>query len=154
VAYGASTTVLEIGFADELAQGSRYVDLGREWRAESDPQQRNRLRKLKTAEADWFVASVNAIAATGELVAHDAGGSRIAGLAYLGNRVAVVAGTNKIVDNLDDARERVREHAFPGEDARMKGLGFPGTAWGRWLIWQADRPGRTTVILVREVLGY
>jgi hypothetical protein len=62
---------------------------------------------------------------------------------------------NKIVPTLQDALQRVREYAYPLEDARAeKALGT--SSWiGYCVILTKERQtGRVTLILINECLGY
>lgn len=70
-----------------------------------------RLRRLG-AQADYYLASPNAVSATGELVFLSAYGNRISGISNAGN-VIIVAGINKITQDLDSALKRAREYATP-----------------------------------------
>ena len=70
VAHGSSTTLEQIGFIERVnnpASGYRYLNA--EWRDESDPIKRNRIRGRLSVEADFFLGSVQALAETGEAVA-------------------------------------------------------------------------------------
>jgi acyl-CoA hydrolase len=62
--------------------------------------------------ADYFLASANAIASTGELVFFSANGNRTAGVAQ-GKNVIIVAGINKVVTDMNEALKRAREYATP-----------------------------------------
>ncbi len=75
------------------------------------------LRKQSTM-ADYYLASANAIAETGELVFLSAYGNRSAGIANATN-VILVCGTNKIVPNLNAALKRAREYATPRNCERL-----------------------------------
>jgi len=58
------------------------------------------------------------------------------------------------VPDLDSALARMNEHVYPWEDARLKEQIGMGTLLARILITERDaRPGRTTIILVREPVG-
>ncbi|MFA5119070.1 MAG: lactate utilization protein [Candidatus Omnitrophota bacterium] len=69
------------------------------------------LRRLG-AGADYYLASANAIARTGELVFLSAYGNRTAGVANARN-VVIVCGVNKLSDDLPAALSRAREYATP-----------------------------------------
>lgn len=69
------------------------------------------LRRQGT-QADYYLASANAISEKGELVFFSAYGNRIAGIAYAKN-VIVACGINKITPNIDEAIKRAREYATP-----------------------------------------
>lgn len=155
VSHGTSTTLIEIGLVDALKArrtGSRYGNL--EWQAEPDAAKRTRLRARLTAESDVFLGSVQAICETGEVVCADAGGSRQAGYVYGPPHVVWVAGINKLAPTLEDGLRRLREVAFPQEDARMRRSGAAGSVIGKIVIYEHESPGRISLILVGEKLGF
>src|SRR6267143_27098 len=155
VAHGSSTTLEEIGFVARMKSPSPpYRYLNAEWSAETDPGKRVHLRARLSVEANFYLGSVQAIAETGEAVGADQSGSRQAFYVYGPPHVIWVAGINKLVPTLQDAIRRVREVAFPLEDQRMKSLGASGSAIGKLVIYERERPGRITLILVGEPLGF
>jgi len=155
VAHGSSTTLQEIGLVDRLKEpASGYQYLNPQWLAESDATRRARIRAKLSVEADYYLGSVQAISETGQVIGADASGSRQAFYVYGPPHVIWVAGINKLVPTLDDGLRRVREVAVPLEDARMKGLGASGSHIGKLVVYERERPGRTTLVLVGEPLGF
>jgi len=155
VAHGTSTTLEEIGFIENLRRPeSGYRYLNDEWRAENDAAKRGRLRARLSVEADAYLGSVQAVCETGEAVGADQSGSRQAFYTYGPPRVIWVAGVNKIVPDVAAGIRRIREVALPKEDARMKALGATGSAVGKLVIYERERPGRITLVLVGENLGF
>ena len=155
VAHGSSTTLQEIGLVDRLrdpAAGYRY--LNPEWQTESDATRRAGIRAKLSVEADYYLGSVQAISETGEVIGADASGSRQAFYVYGPPHVIWVAGINKLVPSLESGLRRVREVALPLEDQRMKRQGGPGSSIGKLVIYERERPGRTTLVLVGENLGF
>ncbi len=155
VAHGSSTTLQEIGFVDWMndpASGFRY--LNKEWQAENDPARRSRIRAKLSIDADYFLGSVQAICETGQVIGSDASGSRQAFYIYGPSHVIWVAGINKLVRTLEDGLRRVREVALPLEDERMRRIGGTGSNIGKIVVYERERPGRTTLILVGENLGF
>jgi len=152
---GHSTTLEEIGFMDRLMEGDHdWENRHAEVYGIDDDAERQRARREAQA-SDYFVGSVNAIAATGELVAADASGSRIGAYPFAAENLLLVAGTNKIVDDLDAALDRLEEVAYPLEDARAQEAYGQGSMIGKQLIYRQEaEEGRTTLVLVRESLGY
>ena len=63
--------------------------------------------------ADLFLASVNALAATGEIVNRDGCGNRVNSMTFGPGKVVLVAGRNKIVPDLDAAFARLENTAGP-----------------------------------------
>ncbi len=155
VAHGTSTTLEEIGFIERMRRpDSGYRYLNDEWRAENDAVKRGRLRVRLSAEADVYLGSVQAVCETGEALGADQSGSRQAFYTYGPPRVIWVAGINKLVPNVAAGIRRIREVALPREDARMKSVGATGSAVGKLVIYEGERPGRITLVLVGESLGF
>ncbi len=155
VAHGTSTTLQQIGFVDYLkSPDSGYRYLNPQWQAENDATLRNRLRGRLSLDSDYFLGSVQAICETGEVIGADASGSRQAFYVFGPPHVIWVAGINKLVTTLEEGMKRVREVAFPQEDQRMKQTGAPGSFISKMVIYERERPGRTTLILVGEALGF
>ena len=61
--------------------------------------------------ADYFLTGANALTINGEMVNIDCSGSRVAAMAYGPRHIIVAAGVNKIVENLDEAVNRVKSIA-------------------------------------------
>ena len=63
-------------------------------------------------------------------------------------------GSQKVVPDLDAALRRITEYVQPYEDKRLRDMMGEGTQLARVLILERDfRPGRTTVVLVRDPIG-
>ena len=65
----------------------------------------------KSLGADMFLTRINAITMDGKLVSIDSIGNRVAGMIFGPKKVLIVAGANKIVKNVDEAMERIRQVA-------------------------------------------
>ena len=155
VAHGTSTTLIEIGFVDALKRSdSGYRYLNAEWQAENDPAKRARLRARLSLDSEYYLGSVQAICETGEVLGSDASGSRQAFYAYGPPHVIWVAGVNKLVPDVDAGVRRIREVALPLEDQRMRSAGGGGSFVGKLVFYERERPGRITLVLVGENLGF
>jgi L-lactate utilization protein LutB len=155
VAHGHSTTLEEIGLVDYLeGPDSGYRYLNAEWEAEEDAAERRRLRARLSIASDYYLGSVQAVCETGQVVAADATGSRQAFYIYGPPHVIWVAGINKLVSTLDDGLRRLREVALPLEDQRTKSAGRRGSYIGKRVVYERERPGRITLVLVGESLGF
>lgn len=155
VAHGTSATLIQIGLVDYLKRpdsGYRYMNL--EWMAEDDAPKRFRLRGKLSLESDYYLGGIQAICETGEAIGADASGSRQAFFTFGPPHVIWVAGINKIVPTVEDGIRRVREVALPQEDQRMKDAGAPGSFVGKMVIYERERPGRITLVMVGEELGF
>ena len=112
------------------------------------------LRKLGAAP-DWAVGSVHAVTEDGKVAVASATGSQLPAYAYSSGNVIWVVGTNKIVKNLDEAFERVYKHTLPLEDARARKVYGFGSGVNKLLIFNRESvPGRITMILIKEKLGF
>lgn len=151
---GSSMTLKEIGFLDYLSEQTNWNNLHMQILMEKDQEKRKEMRR-KAVTADYFLSSVNAISQNGELVACDASGSRVTALPYAAKHVVLVAGTQKICADLEEAIQRVREYVYPLENKRAKeAYGF-NSSLGKWVIIEREpMPGRITLILVKEKLGF
>ncbi|MFC5133701.1 MULTISPECIES: lactate utilization protein [Haloferacaceae] len=152
---GHSTTLEEIGFDEFLSEGDHEWESlpDQIWSVDDDAERRTARRESQTA--DYFLGGINAIARTGELVAADLSGSRIGAYPFAAGNVVIVSGTNKIVPTLDDALDRLESVAYPLENERAQEAYGVESAIAKQLIYRREtEEGRTTVVLVREQLGY
>ncbi len=152
---GTSATLTEIGFMDYLNSGKHpWKNMQDKVAAENDPQKRADIRRAASA-AEYFLGSVNAISENGELVSVDASGSRVSAYPFAAKNVILVAGTNKIAKNLEEAIKRVKKHVFPLENERAKKVYGSGSTLGKWVIIEREfQKGRIRLILVKEKLGF
>ncbi len=148
-----SKTIEDIGLLAELQESGRYDALRPRYLAMDRTTQGREIRKLISAP-DFMLGSVNAVTEDGALVTASYAASQLGPYASGAGRLILVVGSQKIVRDLDEALRRVREVAFPYEDARLREqLGVP-TKIAKILITYLDpMPGRTTVFLVREPVG-
>jgi L-lactate utilization protein LutB len=110
VSWGGSVTLHEIGLLDALKKG-RYNVLDASDRAKGAAEM-DRIAH-QALNSDYYFMSANAISATGELVNIDNIGNRTAALIYGPKNVIVIAGINKVEQNLDLAINRARTKAAP-----------------------------------------
>ena len=150
---GKSKTLDDLGISQVLMDSDRY-DFVRKRLYKMDRQTQSReIRQLGSAP-DLMLGSVNAITKDGQLVASSATGSQLGPFASGAGRLILVVGSQKIVKDLDEAMARIREYVQPYEDQRLRQQAGIGTILARILILERDfRPGRTTIVLVREPVG-
>jgi YkgG family uncharacterized protein len=155
VSHGGSTTIEELGLDTALAHAPGVTYGNAAWLAQDDPARRLATRKQNSIFADAYLGSVQAIARTGQVVGADAGGSRQGPYVWGPPRVIWVAGANKIVEDREAAIRRVFDVALPLEDARMRAEGHSGSQVSKLVIYEREPiAGRTTLVLVREALGF
>ena len=164
---GGSETLRSLGLEEALASGD-YDYLRPKVKANADPEARLRARR-RASGADYFVGGINAVSLTGEIVNADASGNRVAAYAYSAGRVLLVAGVNKIEADLGAAMNRLRNRAAVGECRRLGkntpcaltgccdnyNCHAPERQCGKVLIIENEKiPGRITVVMIGEELGY
>ena len=101
------------------------------------------------------MGSVAALTETGSLVVASASGSQLPGYAGGAARAIWIIGAQKVVPGLPAALRRVEDHALLLESARAQVAYGRPSAINRLHILNAEpRPGRGTVLLLREAIGF
>ncbi|NLG82960.1 MAG: lactate utilization protein [Bacilli bacterium] len=163
VSVGGSVTLSQLGVIDYLRSlNITFLDRYAEGLTSDDLKEIFR----KTFFADVFITSTNAICEDGTLYNVDGRGNRVAAMIYGPDKVIVIAGVNKIVKDLDEAIERVKNHAAPSNAKRLE-LNTPCTLTNKcsdceskericrnYVLIKKPQPNRIYVILVNETLGY
>ena len=154
VHHGASESLEASGITDEIEKSGRYEPLRpRIWSMDRTTQA-DEIRRLSSAP-DVMLGSVHAVTETGSLVAASMSGSQLGPYATGAGRVILVVGTQKIVPNLEEGLRRIDEYAFPLEDARAQAAYGIHSGVNKVLVINREfMPGRITVVLVDEVLGF
>ena len=172
VSHGGSETLKECGVRDFLLTGyCKYLDRNQPGLT---PEEITAIYRASFS-ADFYLTSSNAVTEKGELYNVDGNSNRIAAICYGPTKVIMVVGVNKIVPDLDAAVRRVKEIAAPlntkrlncktyceaqGECMGLDGDMCTGCASNariccNYLVSSKQRvPGRITVIIVGEELGY
>lgn len=151
---GASETLRLSGIEEDINNSGRYDALRSRGTTMDRATQMDEIRRL-LASPDVIVGSVAAVTETGSLVVASASGSQLTGYAGGSARVIWVVGAQKVVPDLSTALRRIEDHCLPLENDRaMKVYGGP-SAINRVLILNAEpHPGRGTVLLLREAIGF
>lgn len=149
-----SKTLEDIGVTTAIDKSGHYDAVRPKVLALDRRTQADEIRVLRSRPA-YILGSVHAITEDGQILTASNGGSQIAPYAYGASRVILVVGIQKIVKDLNEGFRRIEEYSYPLEDARLRStLGMP-SAVGKVLVVNREIiPGRTTVILVKEGLGY
>ena len=167
VARGGSLTVMASGLVDSILSNPayEYIDVFETrtdpaWREERDERMRHALL------ADVFLSGTNAVTEDGQLVNLDMIGNRVAGIVFGPKTVIILAGRNKIVENLEAAIARIKRLAAPANAVRLdKKTPCAQTSYCEecksadricnvWTITEKSFPkGRIKVILINKDLG-
>ncbi|HEY3976681.1 MAG TPA: LUD domain-containing protein [Streptosporangiaceae bacterium] len=151
---GASETLRLSGIEADLNASGRYQAIRPLVLAMDRVTRADDIRRL-TASPDVAVGSVAAVTETGSLVIASASGSQLPGYAGGADRAIWVVGAQKVVPDLSTALRRVEDHCLPLESARAQVAYGQPSAVNRLLILNAEfRPGRGTVLLLRETIGF
>lgn len=151
---GASETLRLSGIDEDINAGGRYDAVRPRVLAIDRATGADEIRRL-VAGPEFVVNSVAAVTETGSLVLASGSGSQLPANAGGAAHAIWIVGAQKVVPDLSAALRRVEEHALPLEDARARAAYGMPSAVNRMLILNAEpHPGRGTVLLLREAIGY
>ena len=154
VYHGASQTLDLVGITDEIDRSWRYAALRpRIWSMDRETEAQE-IRRLGAAP-DVMLGSVHAVTETGSLLAASMSGSQLGPYVSGAGRVILVVGTQKIVRDIEEGLLRINEYAYRLEDARAQAAYGIRSAVNKIVVINREiTPGRITVVLVDEVLGF
>jgi hypothetical protein len=163
VGWGGAASATQIGLIEAVRNGN-YVAFDRE--TASTPEDRASIAD-KCLHADVFLTGANALSLDGEMVNIDGIGNRVAAIIYGPKKVLVIAGMNKVCEDLESAVHRARTVAAPMNQQRFMGktpcaptgvcfdCKSPDCICNQIVITRHCRPaGRIQFILVGEELGF
>lgn len=142
VGFGGSLTTRELGLVEALrAQGHTVLD---HWQKGLTREETQDIRH-KQGASDVFLTSANAITLAGEIVNIDGMGNRVAAAIFGPKSVIVIAGVNKITQNLTEALERSQQVAAV-QNAQRLNAGTPCNSTGECM--NCASPGRICNVTV------
>jgi LUD domain len=151
---GASVTLEKLGIKAEVDKPGRFDALRPKMMAMNRETQGKEIRKLG-ASPDFAAGSVQAITEDGHVLIASNTGSQLGPYAYGAGKVIWVAGSQKIVKDINEGLRRIEEYCLPLENEHMQQLYKIGTHLNKIMIVNGElRPGRTTMIIVKEKLGF
>ena len=110
VGFGDSLTLRQIGVVDALEEGN-YTFLN-PWRPGIGVEENIKLKK-RALTSDVFVTGTNALTLDGKIVNVDGHGNRVAAMLFGPEKVIIVVGVNKLVENLEEALKKIRNRTAP-----------------------------------------
>jgi hypothetical protein len=164
IGVGGSLTIRGLGILEKLeAQGCTIYD---HWKPGLSKENILEIRKAQMT-SDLFLSSANAITLNGELVNIDGKGNRVNSINFGPGKVILIAGYNKIVEDVQEGIKRIKNVAAP-LNARRLNIDVPCAKVGkcvdcnspnricRVVMIHERRPFLTDIIiiLVGEELGY
>jgi len=148
-----SRTLDTLGLSEAINESSRYHPLRSQLKALDRQTQGREWRKL-VSSPEYVVGSVHAVTEQGQVLIASASGSQLASYVFGAGHVIWVVGAQKIVRDLGEGFRRVREYSYPLEHERMHALNGLGSFVAKILVVEHERPGRISVLLVKEALGF
>ncbi len=162
VSWGGSQTLSELQIP-EILKEKKYSVLDRA--TAKTPEEKNEIAR-KALTCDTYLMSTNAITEDGQLYNIDGNGNRLAAMIFGPKNVIVIAGMNKVVKTIEDAKSRARNLAAPMNCQRFNGktpcsitglcadCKSPDSICTYLVATRLSHPaGRIKVILIGEDLG-
>lgn len=149
VGVGGSVTIRELGLVEQLeAKGKVVWD---HWKPGLTKEQSSDVRKSQLS-SDVFLSSVNAITMNGELINIDGIGNRVSASIFGPGKVILIAGVNKIVEDVEAGIRRIKNVVTPMNAKRLN-LDLPCAKLGRCADCNSpDRICCVTVVYERKPL--
>ena len=157
IGIGGSMTIRDMGLDQRLEKHNQVI-----WHWKDGSLQ-------DAAWAEVYLASVNGLAETGEIINIDGAGNRVASTIFGHEEVYFIVGRNKLAPDYDGALWRARNIASP-KNAQRLGKKTPCAAKGDkcydckspdricralTVLWEAPTGvGRSEVVLIDQELGY
>jgi len=148
-----SRTLEEIGLTQEIESSTDFQPVRSRLHSLNRITQQREIRKL-ISSPDVVIGSVHAVTERGEVLIASASGSQLGSEASGADSVIWVVGTQKLVSTLEDGLRRIREYCYPLENTRTLQVYGKSSAINKILIVNGEQPGRITMILVQENLGF
>lgn len=165
ISWGGSMTFVATGLYHELKDNPDFdiidtYDL-------TIPAEESMDRRRRALHVDLFFTGTNAITEDGMLVNLDMFGNRVGGLTFGPKDVIVLVGQNKIVIDLEEAMDRIKNYVAPINATRLKkktpctktsfcdDCKSPDRICNTWTITEKSCPkGRVRIILIKDNLGF
>ena len=164
ISWGGSMTFTASGLYDELKNYNEVNVI--DTYDKSIPHEELLERRRQALLTDLFITGTNAVTESGQLVNLDMIGNRIAALTFGPKYVIVMLGRNKIVKDVNAAKDRIKNYTAPinvmrldkktpcAETSYCEECKSPGRICNTWTITEKSFPkGRVKVILINEDLG-
>jgi len=149
-----SLTLDQTGIAEAISESTSFDLVKSKLMALDRATQAREMQRLGAAP-EWSIGSVHAVTEDGKVLVASATGSQLPGYAYGSDHVIWVVGVQKIVKDLAAGMKRIEEYVLPLESERAHlAYGVPGSSINKLLIFNQEAPGRITIILVNQALGF
>ena len=116
IGWGGAMSAQQIGLMSAVSAGG-YNPINRDL-CKSQEERDKAMRDCLSA--DVFITGANGISIDGQMVNIDGNGNRVAAIIYGPKEVLVIAGMNKVTDDLEKAYQRARNVAAPMNQQRFE----------------------------------
>jgi hypothetical protein len=148
-----SVTLEKSGLAEEL-NSDKYQSIRNQFMAlYGEKNKQLEMRKIGSV-SEYAVGSVHAITQDGHILIASATGSQIPNYAYGANNIVWVAGSQKIVKDLNEAIDRIENYTFHLENERAKKAYGSESSLNKILIYRKDPTNHATIVIVKEAVGF
>jgi L-lactate utilization protein LutB len=164
ISWGGSMTFTATGLYKALKDSTDFEILDTSDKTVSPEEFAERRRQALLV--DLFITGTNAVTESGALVNLDMQGNRVGAIAYGPKHVLILAGRNKICEDLDEAMIRIKNYAAPANAMRLdkktpcvktsycEECSSPERICNVWTITEKSFPkGRIKVVLINEDMG-
>jgi len=148
-----SRTIDELGISDDIRSTTRYRSTRTHTETLDPATQMDEFRR-HVASMDVVVGSVHAVTEDGLVVIASYSGSQIASYAFGASKVIWVVGAQKVVTDLDEAFARIEQHSLPLESQRLQQVYGQPSSIGKELVIHGEQPGRITMLLLEDPIGF
>jgi len=150
----SSTTLNVLGITEDIDRSGRY-DSVRAKLSKLDYKTQGREMQKLGATPEYVLGSVHALTETGVAVIASATGSQLGPYVSGASKVVFVVGSQKIVPTLEEGMQRIENYTLMLENERaMKAYGMPSVIAKLLIINREVTPGRMTLIIVKENIGF
>lgn len=165
ISFGGSLTVKQSGLYDYFLCSTQFKVIDT---YSTDPPLEERLeRRRQGLLSDMFLTGSNALTLSGEVVNLDGLGNRVAAISFGPKKVVLLIGRNKVVQNLAEAKNRIKEYAAPvntirldkktpcAKTMRCENCNSPDRICNYWsIVERSFPPGRISIVLINQDLGF
>jgi len=149
-----TSVTLDKSGINEVVNGSGYVSVRHKMmELMGNPEKLKDTRRI-TVAPDYVVGSAHALTQDGKIMIASATGSQMPSESYGADHVILVIGAQKIVRDLQEGLKRINDYVVPLEDERALKAYGAHTSFNKLLILNKEKPGRITVIVIREEIGF
>ena len=164
VSWGGSITFVATGLYDVL-KNNKDLEVLDTYDKSLTPEE-SLDRRRRSLLVDLFITGSNAVTESGQLVNLDMIGNRIGGITFGPRHVVILMGRNKIVGDLDEAMDRIKNYVAPTNAMKLgmktpcvktsfcEDCSSPSRICNTWTITEKCFPkGRVKVVLINENMG-